>query len=489
MKPGHTRFAGNETGNVAMIAALVIIPIAAIAGFAIDFQVTTTQKARIQQAVDSAVLAATKSMQDGKDRAYSLKEANDYFSGILNQSNNSGLNCTKIELTYFDETEELEGHVSCSQTTTLSQIIGIKNLDFQVSSAATYGIGKLEIAFVFDVSGSMANENRMTNLKVAAREAVDILLPPAGSAGNPEDVRLAMVSYDTMVNAGPYFKAVTNEDPTRTYTFNGEVRMCVETVPNGPQKWQCSTPTSGGNDGTPKVVTGPETCKWVQPTKCGTYEWVPNQSRTRTVTSTCVWEREGAQRYTDAGPGPGRWLTAIHAAFNANSNGWSVNNATNPYCNTDVPVPLTYNRAKLNTFINGMTPRQNTAGHIGTAWGWYLLAPEWNSIWPAGSKALPYDEPDATKVLIMMSDGEYNQIRPGSGNPNSPTQARALCDEMKKKGIIIYTVGFNAPASGQAVLNHCALSPDFAFKPTNGQELTEAYKDIALSISDLRISR
>ncbi len=489
MKTGHTHFAGNERGNVAMIAALVIIPIVTIAGFAIDFQVTTTQKARVQQAIDSAVLAATKSMQDGKDKDYTLKEANDYFTGILNQANNSGLICSKIDLVYFENTEELEGRASCEQTTTLSRVAGIQKLPFKVSSAATYGIGKLEIAFVFDVSGSMASENRMTNLKLAAHEAVDILLPQAGYGGAPEDVRLAMVSYDTMVNAGPYFKAVTNEEPSRTYTYEGQVRMCVKQVPNGPQKWQCSTPTTGGNDGTPKVVTGPETCKWVQPTKCGEYEWVPDQTRTRTINSTCVWEREGADRYTGRGPANNRWLTPIRATFNPNSNGWSVNNATNPYCNTDVPVPLTYDRTKLKKFIDTMVPRQNTAGHIGTAWGWYLVSPDFNNVWPNGSKALPYDEPDATKVVIMMSDGEYNQIRPGSGNPNSPTQSRALCDAMKAKGIIIYTVGFNAPISGQAVLDHCAMNKDFAFKPTNGQELTEAYRDIALSISDLRISR
>ena len=439
-----------------MIAALTIIPIVSIAGFAIDFQVTTTQKARVQQAVDSAVLAATKSMQDGKDRAYSLKEANDYFTGILNQSNNSGLVCTKIDLVYIDETEEMEGHVSCSQATTLSQVAGIKNLDFNVSSAATYGIGKLEIAFVFDVSGSMGSNNRMKNLKVAAREAVDTLLPVEGYSGDPEDVRLAMVSYDTMVNAGPYFKAVTNENPTRTYTYSGSV-------------WRCTNYNWWGN--------------------CTNGYWQSNQYRSYTITSTCVWEREGSERYTDKSPGHNRWLRPITATFNSSTDSWSIDNGTNPYCNTDVPVPLTYNRTKLLDFIDDMTPRANTAGHIGQAWGWYLVSPEWNTVWPSGSKALPYDEPDATKVVIMMSDGEYNQVRPGSGNPNSATQARAVCDEMKKKGIVLYTVAFSAPKAGQDVLAYCATNPAFAFKPSNGQELTEAYKSIARSISDLRISR
>jgi Flp pilus assembly protein TadG len=163
-------FAANEAGNVAMIAALTIIPIVTIAGFAIDFQVTTTQKARVQQAIDSAVLAATKSMQDGKDKAYTLKEANDYFTGILNQANNSGLTCTKIDLIYIDNTEEMEGRASCEQKTTLSQVAGIEKLKFDVTSAATYGIGKLEIALVFDVSGSMGSSNRMNNLKATKKE-------------------------------------------------------------------------------------------------------------------------------------------------------------------------------------------------------------------------------------------------------------------------------------------------------------------------------
>ncbi|ABI76848.1 conserved domain protein [Hyphomonas neptunium ATCC 15444] len=460
MKTGHRNFFRNESGNVAMIAALTIIPIVGIAGFAIDFQVTTTQKARVQQAVDSAVLAATKSMQDGKDRAYSLKEANDYFKGILNQSNNSGLNCTNIDLVYIDETEELEGHVECSQNTTLSKVAGIRHLDFNVSSAATYGIGKLEIAFVFDVSGSMANDNRMGNLKVAAREAVNTLLPVEGYAGDPEDVRLAMVSYDTMVNAGPYFKAVTNQDPERTEPFYGYIR----------ERTTCRRYRNNG------------TCReW-------NYEWRGPYHRSYTIKSTCVWEREGAERYTDASPGHNRWLPPVSATFDSYNDSWSTDHQTDPWCNDNTPIPLTYNRNKLHDFIDDMTPRRNTAGHIGQAWGWYLVSPEWNSVWPAGSKALPYDEPDATKVVIMMSDGQYNETRHNNAYPSSVTQAEAICDKMKEKEVVIYTVGFDA-GYGQDVLNYCASNPAFAYKPTNGQELTEAYKSIARSISDLRISR
>ena len=60
---------------------------------------------------------------------------------------------------------------------------------------------------------------------------------------------------------------------------------------------------------------------------------------------------------------------------------------------------------------------------------------------------------------------------------------------MKEKGVVVYTVAFSAPKAGQEVLAYCATNSEFAFKPSNGQELTEAYKAIARSISDLRISR
>lgn len=452
MKNLFRRFLRNEAGNVVMITALAILPILAIAGLAIDFQLTTTRKAKVQFAIDSAVLAATKSLQEGKSQSAVINEANTYFQAILNQNDNSGLNCAPLSILYLEATEELEGQVSCYQTTTLSQVAGHQKLSFFVTSAATYGIGKLEIAFVFDVSGSMANSSRMKHLKEAALEAVDVLLPKEGNPGKPEDVRLAMVSYDTMVNAGPYFKAATGEDAKRDYKFNGPIYR------NG--------------------------------------RWRQNQSSNYSFTSTCVWERLGAHRYTDVRPGPGQWVETVKAQFDDRYDRWtlinkpSTTNTVSSFCNNDIPVPLTYDRVKLTNFIKGMTPRSNTAGHIGTAWGWYLVSPEWNSVWPSGSKALPYDEPDAVKVVIIMSDGQYNQTIEGTntGSPRSAEQAEKLCDSMKAKNIVIYTVGFNA-GNGQDILNKCASNPSFAFKPTNGQQLTEAYKQIARSISDLRISR
>ncbi|MFH1517931.1 MAG: hypothetical protein ABIH17_08635, partial [Pseudomonadota bacterium] len=311
-----------------------------------------------------------------------------------------------------------------------------------------------EVAFVFDVSGSMGSKGKMGDLKAAALDAVTMLLPETYDASKSDDVRLAMTSYDTMVNAGSYFKAVTNENPTRTYTatYEKEEKVCTKTNKKG----KCTK--------TKKVKTPAETSK--------------------TITNTCVKERVGSDAFTDEDPGPGAWLEAAEAKYVEIKGKWQWSVET---CNSSGPLPLTDNRSALNAYVNKLDDFSMTAGHMGVAWGWYLIDPKWDSVWPSASKPLPYDEPDATKAIIMMTDGEFNSYF-SSGQGNSFDQAKALCDAAKEEHIVIYTVAFQAPPKGQEILEYCASSADHAFSPEDGQQLKDAYSMIAQSISDLRIT-
>lgn len=45
------------------------------------------------------------------------------------------------------------------------------------------------------------------------------------------------------------------------------------------------------------------------------------------------------------------------------------------------------------------------------------------------------------------------------------------------------------PPGGKSILDYCATNAGHAFEPSNGEELTDAYRAIAQSISDLRITR
>ncbi|WP_035615713.1 pilus assembly protein [Hyphomonas johnsonii] len=442
-----------ERGNIAMITALSIIPILSIVGVAIDAQVTMTQKSKVQSIIDSAVIFGSRAMQAGSPRTEVATDVNAYVRALLREQSTS-LSCTGVTLEFTDGTQDLDANIFCSQPTTLSNLFGQTKMDFRVSSGSTYGIGKVEIAFIFDVSGSMGSSGKMGDLKDAAREAVDTLMPDNSNLANPDDVRIAMVSYDTMVNAGDYFTAVTGKNKKRTETATKT-------------EWQ-------------QVCQG-----WNRKgTKCnGGYKWEEVEvSDSVQANNTCVQERIGDEAFTDAAPGAGQWLESGGADLNR------YGNASARSCNSIGPLPLTSRKSDLEDYIDDLNDYSSTAGHMGVAWGWYLLAPTWSSVWPAGSKPLPYDEPDAAKAMILMTDGEFNKAFAPSSQGNSFEQAQKQCDAVKATGIVIYTVAFKAPQQGKDILNYCATSAAHAFNPENGQELTEAYSLIAQSISDLRIT-
>ncbi|MEL6693634.1 MAG: VWA domain-containing protein, partial [Pseudomonadota bacterium] len=218
-----------------------------------------------------------------------------------------------------------------------------------------------------------------------------------------------------------------------------------------------------------------------------------------TLTSTCVWERDGVEKFSDAKPEAGAYLAHQEAWFEENSNHknggvWQTghpNRSGSWYdgdeCRASQPVALTNKRTDLINHIKSLNAGGGTAGHLGIAWSWYLVSEYWGDVFTGASAPLAYTEPDSTKVVILMTDGAFNaEIFPEQGNSN--TQARNLCDNMKASGVKVYAVALSAPKSGQDVLNYCASGPDFYFEPDSAAELTDAYRKIATSISDLRIS-
>lgn len=205
----------NESGNVVMIFALSIIPIFAVAGFAIDFQHTVKKKQKVQLIIDSAVLAAARIKQTGASTQEVESAFNAYMDAQLAPIDASMV-CQNPQLNIGQTTEIISSSIRCSQATSLTRVIGQEKMDFDVSAQAEYGIDKVDVAFMFDVSGSMNSSSRLRNLKAAAKDAIDILLPEGASPKIIENTRLSMVSYNTMVNAGDHFEDVTGVPATRT---------------------------------------------------------------------------------------------------------------------------------------------------------------------------------------------------------------------------------------------------------------------------------
>lgn len=201
----------------------------------------------------------------------------------------------------------------------------------------------------------------------------------------------------------------------------------------------------------------------------------------------CATERTGSEAFTDAPPNGQNKLGKFY----------SRDGECMPKSGS--VIPLTSDKSMLKNAIDQYQASGNTAGHLGTAWAWYMLSPNWAQRVPPTSRAGAYHQESLRKIAILMTDGEYNtQYEEGfpvgtgsASNGSSTTQARTLCTNMKAAGITVYTVGFKLKSSGQAVqtLKKCATDDSMFFNANNGDALRQAFRDIALRISTLYLAK
>lgn len=201
--------------------------------------------------------------------------------------------------------------------------------------------------------------------------------------------------------------------------------------------------------------------------------------------STCVVERQGANKFNDKRPGSGN-NTFLSVFDIEREDAWPVRSNTQCAPTAEI-MPLTSDKDALNASIDAYQADGWTAGHLGTAWAWYMLSPEWNSFWPSESDAGNYGD-DTMKIAVLMTDGDYNTAY-HSGNGSSAQQARQLCTNMKNKGITVYTVGFMVSKGAKALLEDCATSSSHFYDATNGEQLKIAFRNIAFKVAQLRLSK
>ncbi len=201
----------------------------------------------------------------------------------------------------------------------------------------------------------------------------------------------------------------------------------------------------------------------------------------------CVVERSGADAFTDAPATAGRLLNT-RTTVPANGN-YS--------CPTASFTPLSEDRALLRSKIDALTTNGGTAGHIGAAWGWYLVSPNWGSLFPRGARPRSYSDQSTIKSVLLMSDGIFNTSYLAAGQNSedrtvvgsAPYQALQLCSAMKAKGITVYTVAFQAPPASEDLLRDCATDAGHFFAVADPAALSSAFTEVARRLTALRLSQ
>jgi Flp pilus assembly protein TadG len=345
-----------------------------------------------------------------------------------------------------------EGVSATAQGYVRTSILGYFNSDkivFDAQSKVMRATKNIEVALVLDTTGSMAG-TRIADLKVAANDLIELVVK---DVQQPFYSKVAVVPYSVAVNVGSYAALL------RGVTIPGT----------------CTTP-------------GCDAYKFKNPS---------NKNVTNDI-SNCVTERTGANAYTDVSP-------------SVSPLGRNYHSPNNP-CNLSPVTPLSSNKTVLSSAVNALKAGGSTGGQIGVAWGWYMVSPNFGSLWPTASQPGQRNDSKLLKAVVLMTDGEYNSTycngviskdsTSGSGSPddhidcnatngNSYTQTMTLCQNMKNAGVTVYTVGLEVVNTQQArdLVNKCASSAANVYIASSSKDLKSAFRSIGQDIAQLHISQ
>jgi Flp pilus assembly protein TadG len=531
LKPRPTRrligrFRRDQSGAAAMTFGLMLIPLAAMIGLAVDFGRVYAVNATTQGALDAAALAAGRVAQvetsNVIDKASAAATA--YFdqakpknvvSSALQFSPNSTDTAFTVTATTWVRTPFLGAldfiikKQSQSGAPTVCQGSYFACVKLTTTSTAELKAGgdggsNVEVSLMIDVTGSMCTPcTKIDAAKSAAKDLVDIVIW--------NDQR----QYTSRIALAPFAEAV-NVGTTLAPLVRGAVTNNAKT---SPQVLNCASMTDTTIQPTSKWIQYPQTttttCKDSGKSATPTNTWV--------ISSKSVTERIGTNAYTDVAP------TGTSSYVGKGFFGTDTDTSCGVANFTDAEInsiyPLTDDKDTLKRRIDKLTTSGSTAGHLGTAWAWYLLSPNWNSVLSqafTGAKAAgSYSDltttnakgaPKLRKIAVLMTDGDYNinyckgveakdsdqspDINCNSENGKSLDQAKALCGKMKsplgsasQAKIEVFTVGFQVSSSAKTFLQSCATDTDHYYDATTDDALKAAFRDIALKISTLRLTQ
>ncbi|OYX31007.1 MAG: hypothetical protein B7Y99_10970 [Caulobacterales bacterium 32-69-10] len=510
-------FAESQRGAVAVIVAVVLPILVGVTFGAVDFSRAMSSRQVLQDGLDAATLFAARStaVTDAELQAIGSKAMT---ANMLNLHDGA---LVSVSFVSGDSGQKVIGVAQGVVPTSVLGLVGIGALDLTARTEVMRSSKNLEVALVLDTTGSMRGQN-IIDMKAAAADLIDIVVRDAQT---PFYSKVALVPYSLAVNVGPYavqargaiagektITGATRANPVvitaaghgfangdKVYIsgvkgmtqLNGKLFTVANRTTNSFQLqnvngWYYNYYSSGGS-----VSCTTQGCPY--------YSFSSPYGNDNTfAVSSCVSERTGSNAYTEAAPS-----TALL--------GRNYPSPDNP-CLQNTITPLSSDKAALKASLNVLEAEGSTGGHIGIAWGWYMLSPNFGYLWPGASAGAAYTAPDLIKAVVIMTDGEYNSVycngvisrnsTTGSGsirdhescdapNGSSYYQSGQICSRMRAAGVIVYVVGFKVVNTQNAatLIANCATDSTHVYYPETGTDLKTAFRSIGQDLSRLRIYR
>jgi Flp pilus assembly protein TadG len=438
------RFWADTKGNIAVLFALAIVPVIGGIGAAVDYSMASAYRTDMQQALDSTALALTKILP--ADQETIDKAGMEYFAASMGNHN-----LTNLTLTITPENGKVKLAASGDYTPKIASILGVDTFEVGTKAEARWSLGKLEIALVLDNSGSMSSLGRMTALKAATHDLLNVL---EDAAKEPGDAKVAIVPFDSGVridhtynNAPPWVRFDWWDE---NYGQNTEV--CTNLPGKGKGKGKGK---GGGNNQVCETVWQPETRQ----------NWVG-----------CINDRD---RF------PNLDYDVLDTEPNMDLNGPVPTKFPARKCD-DNSMPsvlaLTEDWDGLRSKTDSMTPSGWTNITIGLVWGWHLLSPT-----PIFSEGAAYGTEDLTKYVILMTDGDNTRSRHSNNTAVIDSRTEAVCSNIKDAGIKIYSIRL---IQGNAnLIRNCASDPSMYYDVQNAGQLSAVFTSIGSEIASLHLSK
>ena len=545
------KFLRSRRGSILPAFAIAALPLVAATGAAVDFTRAFEQRAVVQGALDSAVLAAGKKI--GLLTAAQVKaEANNFYLSNIGDKLVPPTLSTSVAASTITATTDLR------VPTYFLGIVGLDVINFHMLSSATLAMGTLEVAMVLDNSGSMAG-TKISTLQTAAKNLTNTLFGLAATSTKPDPIKVALVPFAGSVNVGSNYQtdaSATWLDKTGIGTYNQDALGgpsstkhgfallstmkntswggCVEerpmpfdvsddiptssnkstlfvsmVAPDEPDNWTCP-----GNSGCSTKGNGSQKAYSGAPTGSQSYNNYLTDNG-GTCSGTTDTKYTGGNQATES--------TAFQRLCKYGSSSSKVTPASitvggipggpNFMCTTAALTPLSTSQSGIISSINGMIASGSTNIQQGLMWGWRLLSAD-----SPFSQGRAYTVNDNQKILILMTDGEntyYPQTNStllkswygawgfiadnhlGTTSTSSSTivdkmnvRTALACANAKAAKIKIYTVAFTVtdPDTLQ-MLTNCASDPSMAYQSSSTSDLLAAFSAIGDNITLLRVAR
>lgn len=524
----------HDGGNVAIMAAVAIVPLTLASLGAVDLTRAYATRVELQDALDAAALAAGRSSTANEAALQALGER------ILKQNLSGSHDFTLAHSSFtFGPKSEIVAQATASYVPMLGGLGGDGAKEVTVATEVKRANAMLEIALVLDNTASMNEkigtypnrDEKIVFLKSAATSFIDSMSSAASQSTTPNSIKIAIVPFSNLVNVGSTYKTADWIDkdgkaPVNNGVFTTTSQTSVLATPVKRLALFTAVGTSWGGcvemrqapydiqDTSPDTLH-PETLftPFFAPDEqdglkdrngnWASNDYVNDPSKDAAGSNLNSWGKQGAvSKYTTS---------------NRNSRSISTSNGPNATCNQQPIQRLTSSFSGLKSAVNSMTTSGNTNIPMGLIWGWHAISP----YAPFGD-GVAYHADKYKKVVVLMTDGENTMAsnsktingsvssaagymwqgrildKVGHGTTSVSNATASMNDRLKKlcanmkdssKDILIYVVAVGVVGDNRDMLKNCASSPDNYFDATDGAQLTGAFQSIAADISTLHLSK